>query len=140
MPLSASVSAQQATGFGGLLAMVGFTPSDAPLLLFAIVGTFFGMVAAFPKDRQYRAETHTRPGQWILDRLALFGGIVFFVLGLEELFSHDIGPAIGLSVSSPRVFGAVAFVMMFSGLKGLSKIEQRWLKEIDKRKAPGGED
>lgn len=139
MSISASASIKQVSASVGFLAMLGFAPSDVPLIAFVVVGTFFGMLAAYPKDRQYRVETGTPIGRWFIERFALFGGIVIFVLGLQDI-KHAIGPSVGIDSAVPRAWGAVAFVMMFSGLKGLAKIEQRWFYEIRNRSAPKSDD
>lgn len=108
----------------GLLAGVGFTPEDAPLVFAILVGLVTGTLAAWPKDRRRRKDLQITMGNWIAERLMLWGGVFVLVLAFTTLTG-----------AHARVAGAVTFFMIYGGNEIIEICARRFRKWLDKEEA-----
>lgn len=105
----------------GILAGVGFTPEDAPLVFAIFVGLITGTLAAWPKDRTRRKDLQISIISWLGERLMLWGGVFVLVLAFTTLTG-----------AHARVAGAITFFMIYGGNEIIEVCSKRFRKWIDK--------
>lgn len=109
-----------AGGLLGVLATLGMTPTDVPLLMAIIIGLVGGTMAAWARERQNGKPVGFA---WLVLRLS-----AWLMIGLLVLAIHDYP---GISV---RWAGALAALCAFASHEGLQALHKRTLREIEERK------
>lgn len=104
MIITGATLKQGASAVTGLLVTVGFTPADAPLLFFILIGVVTGTLAAWPKDHRRRRKLKISAGTWIIERLMLWGGTFMLVMAAATVTDQHA-----------RIWGAVAFFIIYGG-------------------------
>lgn len=116
---------QGASIVAGLLVTVGFTPEDAPLMFFILIGVVTGTLAAWPKDHRRRRKLKISIMAWISERLMLWGGVFVIIMALAA--STDL---------HVRAWGAVAFFIIYGGNGIIDAMYRVFRKRVDDADLP----
>jgi hypothetical protein len=115
MVIEGATLKQGAGGVAGFFITVGITPEDVPLMFFILIGIVTGTLAAWPKDQRRRIKYKITPIGWLIERMCIWLGVFLLVLA-----------AATITEAHARIWGAVAFFIVFGGNGALEAIYRKW--------------